>query len=441
VPFQINLVRRGRVRIPQPQLGLVVLDAAYIKTIFLPAVVKLHFPKVPADYDILVVEHMAGQESKVIFRSESTSPQASLAQSDGNISLLRLRLDCFLPSTLTSGQEVLQTASGPGVVTNVQSVSEIFSRRPFACGNAGLASEVNSDGRWELEARYRRGSLDQAIERFRYRNFFLGGSVLLVLASGMLALLVSTERARALAQMQTEFVLGVSHEFRTPLTVIRLAADNLTNGMVENSQQAHTYGEIIGTHASELSNMVEETLAFARVQSKDFLPDSTLISPAEVVATSMANCSWALEDARMKVELDIAPNLPLVDVDVRLMSRCLENLILNATKYAASGRWMGVRVRTVNRTEGARVQILVEDRGPGISALDLPHIFEPFYRGSPDDASKGSGVGLGLTLVKHVAERHHGTVEVKSSQGAGASFSLFLIPQRVQHEPTKRCDT
>ena len=87
------------------------------------------------------------------------------------------------------------------------------------------------------------------------------------------------------------------------------------------------------------------------------------------------------------------------------------------------------------------MQILVEDRGPGISALDLPHIFEPFYRGSLDDASKGPGVGLGLTLVKHVAERHHGTVEVESPQGAGASFSLFLIPQKVQHEPTKRCDT
>ena len=441
MPFQINLVRRGSVRIPRPQLGLVVLDAAYIKTIFLPAVVKLHFPKVPADYDILVVEHMAGQESKVIFRLESASLQTSLAQSDGNISLLRLRLDCFLPSTPTSGQEVLQTASGPGVLANVQSLSEIFSRRPFACGNAGLMSEVNSDGLWELQARYRTGSLRQAIERFRYRNIFLGGGVLLVLASGMLALLVSTERARSLAQMQTEFVLGVSHEFRTPLTVIRLAADNLTNGMVENSQQARTYGEIIGAHASELSNMVEETLAFARVQSKDFLPDSTLISPAEVVATSLANCSRALEDARMKVEVDVAPNLPLVDVDVRLISKSLDNLIVNATKYAASGRWMGVRIRTVNRAEGARVQISVEDRGPGISSLDLPHIFEPFYRGSPDDASKGPGAGLGLTLVRHVAERHHGTVEVESSQGAGASFSLFLIPQKVQHEPTKRCDT
>ena len=437
LPFRLNLVRRGGVGIPRPQLGLLVLDAAYIKTTLLPGVVKLHFGKVPPDYDIFVIEQTAGQPSKVVYRSESVPPPGSPAQSDGNISLFRLRLDCFLPSTPPNGQPVIETASAPGVLASVQSLSEIFNRRPSACGTAGLLSEVGSGGLWDLLARYRVGSLDQAIENFRYRNILLGGAVLLVLASGMLALLVSTERARALAQMQTEFVLGVSHEFRTPLTVIRLAADNLTNGMVENSQQAHKYGEIIGTHAVELSNMVEETLAFARVQSKDFLPASAPISPAEVVTASLANCARSLEDARMKVELDIAPNLPLVDVDVRLMSRCLENLILNATKYAASGQWMGVRVRTVNRTEGERVQISVEDRGPGISAPDLPRVFEPFYRGSQDDASKAPGVGLGLTLVKRVAERHHGTVEVESVQGAGASFSLFLIPHRVQQELSK----
>jgi signal transduction histidine kinase len=437
----INLFQRGGGRTSRPLLGLVVLDATYIKTVFLPRMVKLHFPQVSPDYDIFVVEQTVGQRSKVVYGSESVLPPDSLAQSDGNINLFRLRLDCFLPSTPPSGRQLIQTVSGPGVMAKGQLLSEVFNRRPSACGNAGPASGVNSEGLWQLVARYRAGSLDQAFESFRRRNILLGGSVLLVLASGMLALLFSTERARALAQMQTEFVLGVSHEFRTPITVIRLAADNLMSGMVENSQQARTYGEIIGTHASELSNMVEETLAFARLESKDCLPDSTPISPAEVVKTSLVNCARALEDAGMKVELNLAPDLPLVDVDVRLLSRCLENLILNATKYAASGQWVGVRVRNVNRAEGERVQILVEDRGPGISALDLPRVFEPFFRGSQDHVSKAPGVGLGLTLVKRVMERHHGTVEVVSVQGAGASFSLFLVPHRVQQDFAERCDT
>ena len=427
----INLNRRGSVRIQRPQLGLVVLDAAYIKTVFLPRMVKLHFPKVPPDYDIFVVDKMEGEPSRIVFRSESAA-QTPFGHSDGNISLFRLRLDCFLPSTPPGEQRFPQAAANNGVVTSWQDVSEFLSRRPPACGNFGSSLDVNPDGLWDVSARYRAGSLDQAMASFRHRNMLLGGSVLLVLAAGILALLVSTERARALAQMQTEFVLGVSHEFRTPLTVIRLAADNLTNGMVENSQQARTYGEIIGTHVSELSNMVEETLAFARVESKVVLPDSSPVSPAEVVKSSLANCARALQDARIKAELDIAPDLPLVDMDARLMSRCLENLILNATKYAASGQWLEVRIRTVNRSEGERVQISVEDRGPGISALDLPHIFEPFYRGNRNDTTNAPGVGLGLTLVKRVTERHHGAVEVQSVPGGGALFSVFLIPCRVQ---------
>jgi signal transduction histidine kinase len=132
-----------------------------------------------------------------------------------------------------------------------------------------------------------------------------------------------------------------------------------------------------------------------------------------------------LQNAGIEVELDLAPDLPLVDVDARLVDRCLTNLIQNVVKYAAAGRWMAVRVEKVIRPEGKRVQISVEDRGPGISPDDLPHIFEPFYRGRNGEASQAPGVGLGLTLVKRVVEAHLGRVEVKSSD-TGALFSISL---------------
>jgi signal transduction histidine kinase len=260
---------------------------------------------------------------------------------------------------------------------------------------------------------------------FRYRNLFLSGGVLLVLALGIVAMIAFTERARALAQMQTEFVLGVSHELRTPLAVICLAADNLKKGMVEDSGEARKYGDIVSSHASELSHMIEETLAFARIQSTRIVPRTASISLEQIVRTSLANCERALRDAGMEVELDIAPALPLVDVDARLMNRCLENLIQNAVKYAATGGWMAIRVRKVNKPQGAWVQILVEDRGPGISPTDLPHIFEAFYRGRQGE-TQVPGVGLGLTLVRRTMESHRGTVEVKSSEVGGTSFALFL---------------
>jgi signal transduction histidine kinase len=276
-----------------------------------------------------------------------------------------------------------------------------------------------------MMVKYRAGSLDQAMAIFRYRNLLLSGGVLLVLALGIVAMIAFTERARALAQMQTEFVLGVSHELRTPLAVICLAADNLKKGMVEDSGEARKYGDIVSSHASELSHMIEETLAFARIQSTRIVPRTASISLEQIVRTSLANCERALQDAGMEVELDIASALPLVDVDARLMNRCLENLIQNAVKYAATGGWMAIRVRQVNKPQGAWVQILVEDRGPGISPTDLPHIFEAFYRGRQGE-TQVPGVGLGLTLVRRTMESHRGTVEVKSSEVAGTSFALFL---------------
>jgi len=243
-------------------------------------------------------------------------------------------------------------------------------------------------------------------------------------------LTISAERARALAEMQAEFVLGVSHELRTPLTVIRVAGDNLRKGIAESSQQAHKYGEIISAHAFELSKMIEETLAFARMQSTTPLGNVTPVSAEQIVRDSLAGCEGALREAGMETEVHLVPDLPLIEVDVRLMKRCLENLIQNAIKYAGHGRWMAIRTKKVNKQGGERLQISVEDRGPGISPVDLPHIFQPFYRGKHGETSQASGIGLGLTLVKRIVEAHHGTVEVESGR-IGTLVSVFLPFQPV----------
>lgn len=269
---------------------------------------------------------------------------------------------------------------------------------------------------------------------FRRRNLLLGGSVLLVLAVGISMLVVSTERARALAEMQAEFVLGVSHELRTPLTVIRLAADNLMKGMVESSEQAHKYGEIIQGRAAELSNMIEETLAFARMQSTTLIPHRTLVAPEQIVKAALADNESALRDAGVEVELDLPSDLPLLKVELRLVKRCLGNLILNVVKYAAMGRWMAIRATRASKPDGETVKISVEDRGPGISPGDLPHVFEPFYRGKHGEASQVPGVGLGLTLVKRVVEAHQGTMELESSARNGTIFSIYLPFDRPAEE-------
>lgn len=444
------------------QWAVVVLDASYIKTIFLPSLLKVHFPNGSAsDYDVLVVNKGSSTPSRIVFHSESAPPEGQFGHYDGSISLFALRMDCFLASPSTNdiavvGTRILQSGrqsnpssgnstdlriAGPSpqvhVLTGIDRLAGILAPTSPSCGNSALPSRVNSEGSWEMLVRYRAGSLDETMTTFRQRSLLLSSSVLLVLALGICMLVVLTERARALAEMQTEFVLGVSHELRTPLTVIRVAADNLKKGMVENSEQAQKYGEIINAHASELSNMIEETLEFARMQSIPRLRDGAPVSPEQIVKSSLASCERALHDAGIQVELHLAPALPLVDVDVRLVNSCLENLIQNVVKYATAGRWMAIRAKKVDRPEGERVQISVEDRGPGISPIDLPHIFEPFYRGTRREVSQVHGVGLGLTLVKRVVEVHDGTIEVVSSDITGTSFFLFFPLHRAQPDAQK----
>lgn len=420
---QRGVVRAGPMR--PPQWGIVVFDANYIRSTFLPRLVQVYFRNsTGSDYDIAVVDRSGGTSSKVVYPSQSASLPAEFARPDGKTGLFQLRLDCFsTSSSISPTNAVIAVPNAPqGPLPGIGTLAEILARKPEAC-NYPPPLAGNDDASWEMLAKYRSGSLDQAVATFRRRNLFLSGTVLLVLALGISMVVLLTERARALAEMQAEFVLGVSHELRTPLTVISVAADNLKRGMVENSEQAHTYGEIIHRQGADLSNMIEEIFAFARMRS-EVIRHRSYVAPEQIVKDALADSESALRQAGMEVELDLAPELPAINVDVPLIKRCLGNLIQNAIKYAAAGERIAIRASKVTKNQKEAVEISVEDHGPGISADDVPHIFEPFYRGKPGESSRVTGIGLGLTLVKRGVEAHDGTVEVKS---AGLTrFSIFL---------------
>jgi len=285
-----------------------------------------------------------------------------------------------------------------------------------------------ADGKWKLLVKRHGGSLDTAFATFRLRTMTISFGVLLVLALGISMLTISTERARVLAKLQMEFAMGVSHELRTPLTVIRVAADNLANGMMENTQHAQRYGRMIGDEARRLTDMVEQILTFARAHSTGSGSDLAPVSPEHIVRRALTACGPVLREAGMRVERFVESDLPQAPVDENSIVDCLQNLLHNAVKYAASGGWVGVRAEAVRHPGGVRVRIQVEDHGPGIGPDDLPHIFDPFYRSQAIRNSQIPGVGLGLSLVKRIVEAHRGTIEVKSSQ-SGTTFSIYLPAQ------------
>lgn len=361
----------------------------------------------------------------MVFPVQSVSAPAGFPNPDGRVQLFQLRLDCFSTSFAAS-TGYAEPAEGSIRVPATDRFSDLLTQKATTCPNPPPSTGSRIPDSWELVAKYRAGSLDEAIRTFRRRNLFFGASVLLILAVGVSMAVLLAERARALAETQADFILGVSHELRTPLTVIRVAADNLRKGIVENSEKAHSYGEIIHKQATELSDMIEETLALARMGSGVILRRSSA-APEQIVQDALAESDSALRDANMNVALDVAGDLPRVDVDHRLLKKCVGNLIQNAIKYAGVGQQLAVRARTVTRTNKQMIEIAVEDHGPGVFKEDLPHIFEPFYRGKTAALSQIAGIGLGLTLVKRAVEAHGGLVEVES---AGTTrFSIFLPAQ------------
>jgi signal transduction histidine kinase len=281
---------------------------------------------------------------------------------------------------------------------------------------------------WRLVVRHRRGgALGAFVVEMRRRDLAIGFGVLLVLAVNMAMLIVTSHRAQRLAQLQMDFVTAVSHELRTPLTVIISGADNICNGVVGSGRQMAQYGAVIGNQARQLFGLVERILLFAATRQGRLRYNLRPVQVHEVVDAALASTAGLIEAGHFTVECDIGEDLPQVAGDAAALSQCLQNLITNALKYGSEQRWIGIRASArEGGSAGRQVQISVSDRGFGISAVDLPHIFEPFYRSASVQAAQIHGTGLGLPLSQSIAEAMNGRLTVTSVVGRGSTFTLYM---------------
>jgi len=131
-------------------------------------------------------------------------------------------------------------------------------------------------------------------------------------------------------------------------------------------------------------------------------------------------------DDGFRVETELPDDLPDIAGDRPALRRALENLVGNVVKYAAEGRWLGIRARVEANGDGRWMAIAVADHGPGVNPEDLPHVFEPFYRGRGRAASAVPGSGLGLTVVNSIVHAHGGRVDVVTGADRGTTFELRL---------------
>jgi signal transduction histidine kinase len=172
--------------------------------------------------------------------------------------------------------------------------------------------------------------------------------------------------------------------------------------------------------------MVDQVLAFAGMQSGRTSIVRRPVALGEVLDDALSSARRALDEKGFRVEAEIPPDLPELSGDGSALRRAVENLIGNAVKYAAEGSWIGIRAAITEEKGGRCLEVTVEDRGPGIAAEDLPHVFEPFYRGRGRAAGATPGSGLGLTVVRNIARAHGGRVDVATAVGKGTSFKLVF---------------
>ncbi len=340
--------------------------------------------------------------------------------------------DVSVSWTGRNGPVIFSTRSDKSsVVDGADATGGIFAGEVGAAPGRGRGRfrDEAHQSRWIIAVRHRAGSLEIAVARARTRN--LAASLLLVglLGGTAWALVQYTARSRRLAEMQFRFAAGVSHDLRTPLTAIRGAAFNLVEGLVKEPAAIGRYAKLILRNAEELTSMIENVLAFSASLHSDKEERREVFAIGDLLEHAAAAMAQEIEQAGCRIELTTAPDLPAVAGDAVALELVLRNLIGNAVRHGAAGKWIGVSAARF--ADGVEVRVC--DRGPGIPETERDRIFEPFYRGEQTRSQRVQGTGLGLSLVKATVERQKGTVEVHNSPGGGAQFTVRLpaVPEPV----------
>jgi len=228
--------------------------------------------------------------------------------------------------------------------------------------------------------------------------------------------------------MKTEFVSTVSHDLRSPLTLMRGYATMLEMvGVLNEQQQGYVKKIIFGVE--NMARLVNNLLDLGRVEAGVGLQLETI--PLYDILERVTG-PLQLQAAQKNIELTVDTpknTMPLIEADPGLFQQAMYNLVENAIKYTPQGGRVDTRLKIV----GDGMLFEVQDSGIGIAPIDQPRLFEKFYRGGQREAREQKGSGLGLAIVKSIAERHGGKVWLESELGKGSTFFL-QVPLRQPKE-------
>lgn len=254
-------------------------------------------------------------------------------------------------------------------------------------------------------------------------NIGLSALLSTVLLGGLVLALRTAAREMKLSQMKNEFVSNVSHELRTPLASIRVFGEFLRMGRFDGPEKAREYGDYIETESRRLSQLINNILDFASIESGRKTYRFERCDVREVVCETLKTFGVRLRQNGFNVLLEGADTpLPPARVDAGALAQSLSNLLDNAVKYSNGNPDITVSLKR----EDGHVVVSVRDQGIGIPRGEQKKIFDRFHRVSTGLVHDVKGSGLGLAIVSHIVEAHRGKVTVESRPGEGSTFSIHL---------------
>jgi len=233
---------------------------------------------------------------------------------------------------------------------------------------------------------------------------------------------------RRVEEMRADFIANVSHELRTPLAALAGFIDTLQGSARDDPAARERFLGIMQTQAWRMARLIDDLLSLSRIELRAHQRPDTPVDMVPLARQVVDGLQTLARDRGVTIQVT-APGEPLTVLGDRdELVRLFENLIENGLKYGAPGKRVDVALAKVQRSDGKREAVAsVRDYGPGIAAEHLPRLTERFYRVDVGESRAQGGTGLGLALVKHILNRHHGALAIDSKPGEGATF-IVKVP-------------
>lgn len=347
-------------------------------------------------------------------------------------------------------QSIQEEISGRGILTEYQYGVYSKERNSYVIVNDHFVVEesgpqITHGGAPTLyNSPYRVALFTQDMESPGYLSLYFPNRTRLVIGSVLQTLLLSVLftgiilfcfwytiqviiRQKKLSEMKNDFINNMTHEFKTPIATISLAADSIGSPMImSHPDKIKRFVDIIRQENRRMNSQVERVLQMAMIDKKDFQLSLDDLNLHEVIQQAVDNFSLQVEKREGTLRTDLQALKPVIEGDATHIASIIHNLLDNANKYSPENPDITISTRDVPMG----VEIAVTDKGIGISKETRKHIFDKFYRVHTGNLHDVKGFGLGLSYVKAIMTAHKGLVDVKSEPGKGSTFTL-TFPKRV----------